>query len=301
MRYFLLFLPFTISIVSSAQLQMQTVEKIIYSAVYIENTGNDGLISSGTGFNFTFKVKSGDSLIQVPAIITNKHVLENAKILRFVIHSRDEKGLPKDNDPIIFPMLGNSDLIFPHPKNIDLCAILINPFLNEMENKKLKPSYVSFSEDNIPNDSLWNQLLPIEEVYMIGYPSGLFDRTSYLPIVRKGITATNSSKSLNNKNEFMVDIAAFSGSSGSPVFILNQGNFSAKDGSTIFGTRFLFIGILYSQPLANVQGNLLNFEPVPFEQRRYQSQVPMNLGYVIKSTELREIQKEIEKKVNLKK
>ena len=41
----------------------------------------------------------------------------------------------------------------------------------------------------------------------------------------------------------MIDAGVFPGSSGSPVFIYNQGSYPTKDGIAI-GSRVLFVGVL---------------------------------------------------------
>ena len=72
---------------------------------------------------------------------------------------------------------------------------------------------------------------------MIGYPIGLIDEYNNKPIVRKGITATTYNIDYNGKKEFLIDIACFPGSSGSPIFIRRDGLGIAKDsqGKQIIG------------------------------------------------------------------
>lgn len=65
---------------------------------------------------------------------------------------------------------------------------------------------------------------------MIGYPNGLWDSQNNLPIIRRGITATSVKKDYNGKKEFLIDAAVFPGSSGSPVFIFNEGSYSVPGG-----------------------------------------------------------------------
>ena len=57
-----------------------------------------------------------------------------------------------------------------------------------------------------------------EEVLVIGYPNALWDEANNLPLFSKGIASTHPAKDFNGKPEFIIDAAAFPGSSGSPVF-----------------------------------------------------------------------------------
>ena len=49
---------------------------------------------------------------------------------------------------------------------------------------------------------------------------------------------------------FLIDAGVFPGSSGSPVFIFNQGSYPTTDGITI-GNRLLFVGIITQTMLTN--------------------------------------------------
>jgi hypothetical protein len=42
---------------------------------------------------------------------------------------------------------------------------------------------------------------------------------------------------------FLIDAGVYPGSSGSPVFLFNQGSYSTNDGITI-GSRLMFIGVI---------------------------------------------------------
>ena len=122
---------------------------------------------------------------------------------------------------------------------------------------------------------------------MIGYPIGLSDQYNHKPIVRRGITASHPRKNYQGKKETLLDMACFPGSSGSPVFILNQGSFTTPTGISI-GNRIYLLGILYGGPQYDATGvlqfaNLPNM-PVPV------TSIPANLGVMIKSERLLEFE-----------
>ena len=69
--------------------------------------------------------------------------------------------------------------------------------------------------------------------------------TKILNVLDKGYRSN-----FDGKEEFLVDGGVFPGSSGSPVFIFNQGSFSAPNG-IVLGNRLLFVGII-SKTLSHV-------------------------------------------------
>lgn len=102
----------------------------------------------------------------------------------------------------------------------------------------------------------------------------------------KGITATHPNLNWNGRPEFMIDAACFPGSSGSPVFLFNQGSYPVKSGGVTIGSRVKLLGILYAGPQCSITGDLENVN-VPTNQRPIAiSQIPINLGLVIKSQKL---------------
>jgi len=86
-------------------------------------------------------------------------------------------------------------------------------------------------------------LAALEEVTFIGYPSGLYDEHNVTPITRKGITATPPWNDFQGQPAFLIDAGVFPGSSGSLVFIFNQGAYATRGGLTL-GSRLLFMGVL---------------------------------------------------------
>ena len=140
-------------------------------------------------------------------------------------------------------------------------------------------------KDNIISDEYIKNISKVEDIAVVGYPDGIWDSYNNLPIVRKGITATPISYNFENKNEFLIDAAIYGGSSGSPVFIFNQGSYSIGN-SLYAGDRLMLIGIVYAVAQHTVSGNL-EFVDIPVvKQPLAVTQIPNNLGVVIKAKEL---------------
>ncbi|MDE5556272.1 MAG: serine protease, partial [Ruminococcus sp.] len=148
----------------------------------------------------------------------------------------------------------------------------------------------------IPSINQLQDLSAIEEIVMIGYPIGLWDKNNNFPIFRKGYTAAHPAYDFNNKGIGLLDIAAFPGSSGSPVFILNENSYSDKKGNIFMNrNRIYFLGIQFSVPIYNAKGDI-TVENIPTQQI-LKSETPLmtNLAYYIKFEALKEFRDNIEK------
>ena len=253
-------------------------EKLLYTTVRIQHED-----SCGTGFFFNFKTDKEEEMI--PVLITNKHVLKNKKqgVVTFTVHIKNEAGEELNHT-------FNYDTGWIHHPIHDLCCCIVAPIHNFLIDKKINLFNVAFQEDNIWTKEKLQELSAIEDVVMIGYPNGLFDSHNNLPIIRKGITASHPVIDFKNKDAKMnlpgigvIDMACFPGSSGSPICILNEGIYSMKSGGAYAGSRVIFIGVLFSGPLMNVEGKIvvknIPTRAVPISQ----TSVMMNLGYYIKA------------------
>ncbi|MFQ5794878.1 MAG: hypothetical protein ACE5JP_07500 [Candidatus Bipolaricaulia bacterium] len=162
------------------------------------------------------------------------------------------------------------------PRN-DLAAVPIGSLLNQMEVSGRYPFYRAITPDLIPERDVLENLAAIEEITFIGYPSGLYDEHNVTPIVRRGITATPPWNNFRGQPAFLIDAGVFPGSSGSPVFLLNQGSYSSG-GGLVVGSRLLFLGVL-SESIVRSESK--------------DQQVFLGLGKVIKSYQVRLFAEEV--------
>jgi hypothetical protein len=132
----------------------------------------------------------------------------------------------------------------------------------------------------------------VEEVLMVGYPNGLWDAKNNFPLMRRGITASHPAVDydVNGGATTVIDMACFPGSSGSPVFIYDNGSYVDKKGNVNLGaSRTILLGVRYSCPTIQADGSIVIKDiptvntPVP------QLNLMMNLGYIIKAGELKEL------------
>jgi len=81
----------------------------------------------------------------------------------------------------------------------------------------------------------------------------------------------------------LIDASVFSGSSGGPVFILNQGIYTWKFGATEIGSRLLFIGVV-AAVFFKTQLNEIIPVPAPTQtQPMSRRQEMIDLGIVFKA------------------
>jgi len=245
--------------------------------------------SCGTGFFYHFVY--GDKY--VPTIITNKHVVNNnpTETVSFALHLMTEEGNPIENNKITL----STEWHF--HSSYDLCFCFINSVLDKVKERTGKSVfYIPITDSIIPSVEQLNDLSAIEEIVMIGYPIGLWDENNNFPIFRKGYTASHPAYDFNKKGIGLLDIAAFPGSSGSPVFILNENSYSDKKGNMFMNrNRVYFLGVQFAVPIYNAKGNI-TVENIPTQQM-LKSETPLmtNLAYYIKSEALKEFRDNIEK------
>lgn len=261
-------------------------ERLMYSTIYIECRASktDDIPSIGTGFFFNFVVPPCRH--PIPFIITNKHVIKNSYYgkLRFTLASDDFK--PLDEQYFDFDIPNFKNLFISHPdESIDLCAMPLGPILSDLEhmyNKKL--FFIALDSSIIAS---LNTLSVVEDVLMVGYPNGIWDEVNNKPIFRKGITATHPRFNYNGKREFLIDIACFPGSSGSPVFIYNENGYIDKNNLSynLGSTRLLFAGVM----MGGHEYFISTIDDTGYDSNVY-TKIPNNLGVVIKSDTLIDLQ-----------
>lgn len=267
---------------SERDVTMRTADRLITNTIHIKTKNNDGALSTGTGFFFEFcRSENGEC---VPAIVTNKHVIDGAQSGTLRFRTIDDNGDLKDDEFFDFNVEDFERAWIKHPnREIDLAILPISQFFSNMVAQGKKPFFPGLDKSTIPNEESVKTLSAIENIIMIGYPNGMWDQKNNIPIVRRGITATNYQLDYEGKKEFLIDCACFPGSSGSPIFLLDEGVRMTQSGQVQFSSRFHFLGILWGGPQFSTRGNLIAV-PVPTKNQVISiSNIPMNLGFCIKS------------------
>ncbi len=250
-------------------------------------------IGSGTGFFYHTKLDS----LGIPVILTNKHVIKNAEKISLVFHVKtigDEKQ--RSNEIVIISKEVLSKTLINHPiDSIDLVAIPIASIMEELKIKKGKETlFTPFTNQFIPDSITNSYMFPIEEIFMAGYPNGLWDQINNFPIIKKGVTATDPRISFNGLNQFLISMSCIPGSSGSPIFILNTGVIVRKGNvSTGTSSRLVLLGIFFKYYYRNENG-IVTIANIPTNpQLISNTKLSIDVGVAISSKEILILENEI--------
>lgn len=249
-------------------------------------------LSCGTGYFYDIETPSDEPgfVYVTPVIVTNKHVVAGAKILKITLDLIKKGAELSTNGTVdwqerqVFE-IGVMDSVIMHPDpGVDLCIIQMGHVINKID-KDLTPKNLFLKKNWRLTESEIPHVRAIEPVIMVGYPNGIWDSLNNKPIVRQGLSATNCLARWNGERYFVIDCACFPGSSGSPVFLYEDGVFRNDKGMVTAGTRIRLLGTLWGGPTYTAEGKLVS-KPIPSLFTMGANSVPvvnvmMNLGFVI--------------------
>jgi hypothetical protein len=189
---------------------------------YDDGKINPRIIRTGTGF-FYYNLQSKSQFL-----ITNRHVIcdENyfPNAINLMLHSNMNDMTKNEVYSIhlynkIKPLWRN-----PNPPEADAVAIPIDR--NDLAIHNIV--YISFASNNmLPKDIL---LDVGEDVFIMGYPLGIYDEVHNLPVIRGGTTSSAYPIPWNGRPYFLVDSNLEEGTSGSPVLTKFKGTWRRTDG-----------------------------------------------------------------------
>ncbi|MHA2758241.1 serine protease [Aeromonas dhakensis] len=196
--------------------------QMFFTTIRITIPIDDGASSSiGTGFLFNTPLENND--LTGVFLVSNKHVFGDPNrriILNFhqKIENEDKPELGIVKSIVIENFSGH---YYEHPdKDIDLACINVSAYVgaeNGVYSKHLHSEF--FHEADL------SSVLPGSEVLFVGYPDNRFDSVHNLPILRKGTLATLPTINFNGLKQIIIDAQVFPGSSGSPVFVVENGKY----------------------------------------------------------------------------
>lgn len=157
-------------------------EQIAYSTVRIECQYADGNSGTGTGFFFRF-LDNKDDNTHVPVVITNKHVINGAVKGRLVFTKATQESKPNDKEHFNIIFDNFEQYWRKHPdSSVDLCAMPIAPFINGAKQRNENLFYISLDISLLPTKEQLEQMSALEEILMVGYPNGIWDKINNKPI-----------------------------------------------------------------------------------------------------------------------
>lgn len=254
-------------------------ENLLFTTVRIDTVSSAGAKGSGTGFLFSHKFNENE----YPFIVTNKHVVQGADKggITFVKRNGEQPKLGDafrvDFDKFESQWIGHPD------QNVDIAVIPLVPIIEFIKAQGTEVFYRTVSTENIPNVEQQKELDAFEEIVFIGYPNGIWDSKNFLPIMRKGTTATPIYIDYENEKKFLIDASVFGGSSGSPVFIYQSGTYATKGGPARVGTKFYFVGVVAAVYFKTDAHDIVSL-PIPTNMKNYAIDKEMiDLGIIFKA------------------
>ena len=267
-------------------MELTVTELLSYGTVRIECTDINNQETAGTGYVVEFE-KDGDTNTSITALITNKSVIKGAEKGRLVFTQETEDGAPdvRNHHKVSLSQFEKKWVMHPDPA-VDLCALPIDKLVLKAEAKGIQLFYPVITMDLIPTEKQLDELDTMETITTAGYPDGLWDAVNNRPVLRSGVTATHPIMDYNGKQEFLIDAPTMPGTSGSPVFIIDENGYIDRDGNYYPDEdRILFLGTLSAGPHAAPEGLPKKSDITA----TVSPHLPSNLGLVIKSSRILEL------------
>jgi len=254
-------------------------EQLFFTTVRIDTRNPAGVQGSGTGFFYSHVLSDKN----IPFVVSNKHVVMGQAAGKLTFVQR------KDNAPQLgkgfqLEIQGWNDVWFGHPDpDVDIAICPLAPLEQHIKAQNVDIFYRTVGPETVPSEEQLSKLDAIESVTFVGYPNGIWDRENLLPVARRGTTASPLHVDFENTPRFLIDASVFGGSSGSPVFIFDQGMFAVKGGGTTVGSRLFFVGVV-AAVFFRTSLNQIVAVPVPTQTLPMVEQQEMvDLGIVFKA------------------
>jgi hypothetical protein len=262
-------------------MQVESIaEQLFFTTVRVDTISQSSGAGSGTAFFFLYQ--RGE--LNYPFVVTNKHVVMGMREGALSFLQRKDQ-VPHLGQGFRLAISDWQQAWFVHPNaEIDIAICPFAPLEAHVKSQHgIDLFYRYVSADMIPNAEQAAKLDALEQVTFIGYPNGVWDSKNFLPIARRGMTASPISVDFENTPRFLIDASVFGGSSGSPVFLLDQGMYTEKTGGTVIGSRLLFVGVI-AAVFFRTQLNQIVAVPIPTQvQPMAQQQEMIDLGIVFKA------------------
>ncbi len=193
----------------------------------------------GTGFFVTRSIE--DPTRGKPYLVSNKHVFESAKKIVIRMKKNDKDSLI-NVDADLVDNTGRPLYLTHDKEDIDIAVLPLNADVINSKN-------LDFPCFNIDNSAMSSSELRdngVDEgsiIYMLGFPMGLVNQKSNLPLCRLGCIARISETQIIEEHNILVDIQNFPGNSGSPI-ILRPEFISVNKTKSL--NKSVLVGIIHS-------------------------------------------------------
>ena len=193
----------------------------------------------GTGF-FVGRDSDEEGKV-IPFLVTNKHVFEGRETVVIRMQKQNSDELEEVDFPLVNPDK-SPRYVLHDMSDVDIAVIRINAQF--VLDHKLQFPYINIGSNAMNSSEL--RANGAEEgsiVYMLGFPMGLVNISSNLPISRMGCISRMSESQIKEDHNMLVDIQNFPGNSGSPI--ITRPEFVSIEGTQSLA-RSVLVGIVHS-------------------------------------------------------
>ncbi len=271
MRFHLLIYIVTVSVTLGEKSMAQEHLSLVTTPIFLQK--NKTVISQGSGFYYIHEPNNAKKLY---FLVTNYHVLTGYSPQENMTPKGDQISFYLHNDPnnpgevlqFSLPLFTDDGvpiwLISQTYPDADVAIIPFSSFPFNIVNNIASVTVTGISENWIKEEI---KIRPSTTVTLIGYPYGYFDKKNWLPIWKTGSVASEPNIDFEDKPLFVVDVSAFPGMSGSPVFGIFEGSYETLNGGrTITNQRIhTFLGIHASIQMRSEKKYL---EEIPFSSKK---------------------------------
>lgn len=225
----------------------QTLNPVfLNSTVLISFKPDPKTSSAGTGFLVSRELEHGEGHI---FLVTNKHVLpKEGKEKSVTIRVNTRSGDKLQVQEIDVPIVGKDGRYLPSvklhlKKDFDVAVVRIT---EDVLKHEIKGTWIPYSLF-VTKDILKAENITVgDEIFLLGYPDGIYDPRNVSPILREGVISTvptegyafnetlRKTRGLPDQIDgFLIDANVFPGSSGSLVILKQQATTIGPRGETV--------------------------------------------------------------------
>lgn len=193
----------------------------------------------GTGFFVGKTAKQNDQVF--PFLVSNKHVFDGKDSVVIRMKRKDSETLLE----LDVPLKNDTGCVCYKTHDNPVIDIAVLPLNGQF----IKDNCLDFLCINIDSNAMSSQELRtngVDEgaiIYMLGYPMGLVNISSNIPICRMGCISRMSTTQISEQHNILVDIQNFPGNSGSPI--ITRPEFISITGTPSLSESVL-VGIVHS-------------------------------------------------------
>ncbi|HFG6897085.1 trypsin-like peptidase domain-containing protein [Acinetobacter baumannii] len=214
-------------------------DQLYYSTVMIQSAQ-----SSGTAFLLS---KNIGQLTRI-YLVSNKHVVKNQTECQIRFH-KSESLNPENKIGDFIHHFSNEEWIngwkFHNDDEVDLAVFDLTPTMAALNEQQQCIFFRSLNTNSIATKEKNKEIIAMEKVFFVGYPNAFRDEINNLPIARSGYLATPLYTDFEGKETFLLDASIFEGSSGSPIFIVNENfeTYTDTSGNAKINARCILVGV----------------------------------------------------------